>query len=117
MSGIHPDFKSFEPSFDFAKGIEAAVADNHSPFAAAYMVYLKAKPFGYAQVHQKADSKTGFVKTEKVEAFSDKQILYICRTIGDVTRIFKYFAPTGLLLVEAFQIAEEHYKMSTLDLI
>lgn len=116
MNGIHLDFQSFEPAFDFAMGVEAAVADTHAPYAAAYMVYLDAKSFGMAQVHQHADS-AGSVKTEKVEAFSKNQYLYIVRTIGDISRVFKYFAPTGLLLSEACLIAQEHYRMSTLPLI
>lgn len=115
MSGIHLNFQSFDSIFDFAPGVGSAVAETHEPYAIAYLTYLGAKPFGHAQVHQKAQSD-GSIKSEKVEAFSDKQFLYVCRTINGITRVFKFYAPTGLLLIEACRIAEEHYKMSTLDL-
>ncbi|WAH62181.1 hypothetical protein LZ023_40605 (plasmid) [Pseudomonas silvicola] len=116
MKGIELFWESFSPVFEFAPGVEAEVADTFAPYAAAYMAFLEAKPFGSARVHQKADS-TGAIKTEKVEAFSDKQYLYVCRTIGTKTRVFKFYATTGLLLTEAVQIAQSHYEMSTLELI
>jgi hypothetical protein len=115
MSGINLDFQSFDSLFDFAPGVESYVAETHEPYAVAYLAYLGARPFGQARIHQKAESD-GSIKSEKVEAFSDNQFLYVCRTINGITRVFKFFAPTGLLLIEACKISEEHYKMSTLHL-
>lgn len=115
MTGIELAFEAFTPMFDFAPGVEAEVAETLSPYATAYMDYINAKPFGLALIHQRIDK--GVTKTEKVEAFSNKQYLYVLRTIGYQTRVFKFFAPTGLLLSEAVQIVQVHQQMSTLDLI
>jgi hypothetical protein len=116
MNGIHLDFQPFQPAFEGIIGIEGALADTHAPYAAAYMVYLGARSFGMSVEHRHADS-SGCVKTEKVEAFSNNQYLYIVRTIGDKSRVYKYFAPYGLLLSEACLIAQEHYRLTTLPLV
>jgi hypothetical protein len=113
MNGIHLDFQSIDASLAYA-GVEVAVATTHEPYAAAYMTYLGAKPFGLPRIHQKANS-AGVIKSEKVEAFSEKQFLYVCRSLDGITKVYQYFAPTGLLLMEAAKIAQEHYEMSTFD--
>ncbi|MBN3470689.1 hypothetical protein G0D98_19695 [Pseudomonas savastanoi pv. phaseolicola] len=115
MNGVHLEFKTASHLFE-AQGIEAELAEAMTPYATAYMEYLGARPYGHLTVHTHA-GEDGITKFEKVQAFSVNQYLYVCRSIDDKTRVFKYFAPTGLLLSEADQIAQEHYKMTTLHLI
>jgi len=115
-NGLNLDFQVFFPCFEFADCVEGAVAETHSPYAAAWLVWIQARPFGNAVIHQKAHAD-GTIKTEKVEAFTYDRYLIVTRTIGDITRVFKFQAPSGLLLQEAMMIAQEHYKMSTLELI
>ncbi|HDZ58182.1 MAG TPA: hypothetical protein ENI17_02890 [Pseudomonas xinjiangensis] len=115
MSSADPEFQPLKPVFDFAFGIEACVAITEEPDALVFLLRIGVHPFGDTKIHP-LKAKDGSTKTEKVQAFSEKQFLYVCRTIGLVTRIFRYYAPTGLLLVEACRIAEEHYQTSTLEL-
>ncbi|HGM4353832.1 TPA: hypothetical protein ACKPJR_006354 [Pseudomonas aeruginosa] len=110
------DFQAFCPCFEHAPRVEGAYADAPAHHAAAYLAFLQVKPFGKAVIHRKVEwDKT--IKTEKVEAFTFDRYLIVARTTGDTTRVFQFQAPLGLLLQEAIVVAQEHYKMSTLDLI
>lgn len=53
MSGIELDFQSFNPIFEFAPDVLGDFAECKSPFASAFMDYLKAHAFGNIHVHSK----------------------------------------------------------------
>ena len=115
MSGIELDFKSFDPIFDFAVGVLGDVALCKSPYASAYMDYLKAHAFGNIHVQSKY-VKANLLKTESISAFYDKHYLYVVRTIDNDSKVFRFYAMTELRFVDAVKIVELHQQMSTLDL-
>nr|ALG88749.1 Hypothetical protein Drgb7_00008 [uncultured bacterium] len=110
-------FETFLPCFEHAPRVEAAKAED-VPFhhAAAYLAFIQAKPFGKEVIHHKIDND-GYTKSEKVQAFTFDRYLIVLRTIGDISQVFKFDAPMGLMLQEAIHVAQVHYKMSTLHLI
>lgn len=115
MTGIELDFKSFDPLFDFARGVEGDIALCKSPYASAYMDYKNARAFGNVHVQSKF-VKANLLKTETISAFFDKQYLYIVRTIDNDSKVFRFYAPTELRFVDAVEIVELHQRMSTLHL-
>lgn len=115
MNGIELDFQTAGQTFDVAVGVQCDHAECKSPYAVAYMDYLKAHAFGPVHVHSKF-VKANLLKTEKVQAFSTNQYLYIIRTIDDDSKVFRFYAPTGLLFTDAVKITQAHYEMSTLDI-
>lgn len=116
MSGIELDFQSFDPIFEFAPDVLGDFAECKSPFASAFMDYLKAHAFGNIHVHSKY-VKANLLKTEAIQAFYDKHYLYVVRTIDNDSKVFRFYAPTELRFVDAVKIVESHQRMSTLDLL
>lgn len=115
MNGIELDFKSFYPAFEFSNGILGDIATAKSPFAFAYMNYIKAHAFGPVHTHSKFVA-ANLLKTEEIQAFYDKHYLYVIRTIDNDSRVFRFYAETELLFCEAVKIVKLHQEMSSLDL-
>lgn len=115
MSGIELDFQIIGHTLEVADGVQCEYAECKSPYAFAYMDYIKANAFGSVHCHSKY-VKANLLKTEKVQAFSTNQFLYIVRTLDGDAKVFRFYAPTGLLFTEAVTIVQAHYEMSTLDI-
>ncbi|BES73849.1 hypothetical protein RE428_48670 (plasmid) [Marinobacter nanhaiticus D15-8W] len=100
------DFKSFNSSFDFVIGVESAYSDSGEINALAFISQRNGLPFGKEIVLVGKNTQT------KVRAFAVDYHLYVMRTdmkTGN-TRIFEYYAPHGLLLVEASKIVDWHHQ-------